>query len=450
VGSFLNVVVWRLPRGESIASPRSRCPYCEHPLAWYDNLPVVGWIMLRGRCRYCHNPISAEYPTIEFLTGSMFLGYYLAFFVFGEGPCWIETRWLTPWEPQHTYYALSSIEEHWPQYLLVVATLSCLLAASLIDGRHFFIPLSLPVMLTVMGLVYHTILDRPRVPLSLTMHNATTAAMAVGAGLGLILSNLLLWKKVLRTSFAEGWPALEIEKDPEAHARPGALSRWVGGLVERFRRSLSPEQQKVMEQARAAAEAREKQLVAEAKQKMEATQPPLKEMTRGEIRREMRHEMLFLMPPLLMAFAAALLVVTVRPLADSWQRMLISYNVVSGFAGALWGAMIGGLIIWLMRIGGTLWFGREATGLGDVHLMFGIGAVIGAAGAGLVFFTAPFFALVYGLYKLVTRGTHELPYGPYLSMGAALVVLFYCRFLDYIGPPMIQMAFTLRQLLVGD
>jgi len=49
IGSFLNVVVWRLPRGESLVSPPSRCPVCLHPLAWYDNVPVLGWLKLRGR-----------------------------------------------------------------------------------------------------------------------------------------------------------------------------------------------------------------------------------------------------------------------------------------------------------------------------------------------------------------------------------------------------------------
>jgi leader peptidase (prepilin peptidase)/N-methyltransferase len=52
-GSFLNVVIWRLPRGQNLAHPPSRCPKCEKEIAWYDNVPVVSWLLLRGRCRGC-------------------------------------------------------------------------------------------------------------------------------------------------------------------------------------------------------------------------------------------------------------------------------------------------------------------------------------------------------------------------------------------------------------
>ncbi len=65
IGSFLNVVAYRLPRGESLSTPGSRCPSCETPIKWYDNVPVVGWLWLRGRCRSCGEPISPRYPLVE-------------------------------------------------------------------------------------------------------------------------------------------------------------------------------------------------------------------------------------------------------------------------------------------------------------------------------------------------------------------------------------------------
>jgi len=67
VGSFLNVVVARLPAGESVVHPRSRCPRCRSPIAWYDNLPLLSWLLLRGRCRSCREPISWRYPLVELL-----------------------------------------------------------------------------------------------------------------------------------------------------------------------------------------------------------------------------------------------------------------------------------------------------------------------------------------------------------------------------------------------
>jgi len=73
VGSFLNVVIARVPYGESIVRPRSRCPKCGHQLSWYENIPLASWIALRGRCRNCKTPISARYPMVELLTGLLFL-----------------------------------------------------------------------------------------------------------------------------------------------------------------------------------------------------------------------------------------------------------------------------------------------------------------------------------------------------------------------------------------
>jgi leader peptidase (prepilin peptidase)/N-methyltransferase len=70
VGSFLNVVIARLPAGESVVHPRSRCPSCRTPIAWYDNLPVLSWLLLRGRCRSCRTRISFRYPLVEILGGA--------------------------------------------------------------------------------------------------------------------------------------------------------------------------------------------------------------------------------------------------------------------------------------------------------------------------------------------------------------------------------------------
>jgi leader peptidase (prepilin peptidase) / N-methyltransferase len=65
VGSFLNVVAYRLPRGESLSHPPSRCPNCGQPVKPYDNIPVLSWLLLRGRCRHCKEPISPRYPIVE-------------------------------------------------------------------------------------------------------------------------------------------------------------------------------------------------------------------------------------------------------------------------------------------------------------------------------------------------------------------------------------------------
>jgi leader peptidase (prepilin peptidase)/N-methyltransferase len=72
-GSFLNVVVARLPHGQSVVKPRSRCPGCQKLIAWYDNVPVLSYLLLRGKCRKCSKSISIRYPVIELLTALLFL-----------------------------------------------------------------------------------------------------------------------------------------------------------------------------------------------------------------------------------------------------------------------------------------------------------------------------------------------------------------------------------------
>ena len=85
VGSFLNVIIVRLPGRQSVVFPSSRCPRCSAPIAAYDNIPVVSFLVLRGRCRQCRQPIPLHYPTVELLTGVVLAG---AFWKFGLSPGW--------------------------------------------------------------------------------------------------------------------------------------------------------------------------------------------------------------------------------------------------------------------------------------------------------------------------------------------------------------------------
>jgi leader peptidase (prepilin peptidase)/N-methyltransferase len=79
IGSFLNVCIFRLPAAQSLIHPRSTCPRCQTPIKFYDNIPVVSYVVLRGRCRHCGQPIALRYPLVELLTGFFALAAYLKF-----------------------------------------------------------------------------------------------------------------------------------------------------------------------------------------------------------------------------------------------------------------------------------------------------------------------------------------------------------------------------------
>ena len=85
IASFLNVVAWRLPRGESIVSPPSHCPKCNAPIRWWQNIPILSWLALRGRCANCREPISPRYIIVEAIGGALFLAAFMR--LLGNGNC---------------------------------------------------------------------------------------------------------------------------------------------------------------------------------------------------------------------------------------------------------------------------------------------------------------------------------------------------------------------------
>ena len=126
VASFLNVCIWRLPRGESVVRPASHCPNCNAPIRWWQNIPILSWCCLRGRCANCGKPISARYVIVEALGGILFLMAYLQWampFMLRRAPALGMVAALDPW----------TVAVEW----LVAAGL---LLGSFIDLDHFYLP----------------------------------------------------------------------------------------------------------------------------------------------------------------------------------------------------------------------------------------------------------------------------------------------------------------------
>ncbi len=404
IGSFLNVVVYRLPLGLSIVSPPSRCPQCETLLAWCDNIPVLGWIMLGGKCRYCKKPISSRYPIVEAFTGLLFAFYYVMLFRYHAGPC----HNLTALGAAPKYFAgeLTSITTNWPIYSLYMLLISGLLAASLIDAELFIIPTSIPWLISGIAIVAHAAFDRPHMPGALLIDNYTAApAMAISSGalLGLIISIVLLWRRILPLSFPQG-DLLEIEREE------------IKKHTEQAQRDGSPIDD----------------------------HPP--EYTPAQVRAEIRKEMIFLMPPLALAgiFAATC---SWMPGATRFWQHLSQINWANAALASILGAMIAGFTVWLARILGSYAFGREAMGLGDVHLMLAVGAVLGGGAAIVAFFLAPFFGMALAVYMFIAHRRRQLPYGPYLSLATAFVMLFYCPIAAYFRPGIEGLVIVFQQAI---
>jgi leader peptidase (prepilin peptidase) / N-methyltransferase len=408
IGSFLNVVVWRLPRGESLVTPPSHCPKCDRLLKWYDNVPIIGWIKLGGRCRFCRNPISVRYPVVETVTALLFVFYYVMYYVLEVGPCPPVQRPMFEGAGVPVYRFVRLAPVIFALYLFLVAAL---LAASLIDAELFEIPPKIPLAVSIVGLLGHALFDQPRLAGALntvTDTGATSpgAAMAAGGAVGLIASLLLKHYRLLPGSFPEGDAAIEIDR--ERHEEEA-------------------------EQARLAGE--------------DPPEPP-PEYTPAQIRAEMRKEMLFLLPPMGLAILFWVLTTRVPALRDAWQS-ITRPHWVTGLLGSLLGGLVGGFVVWITRILGSMGFGRLAMGLGDVDLMFAVGTVLGAGAATVAFFLAPFFGLALALYMLATGKKRELPYGPYLSLATGFVMLFYCNIAAWLAPGVRGLSGLLQEIVGG-
>lgn len=133
-GSFANVVIWRVPRGESVISPGSHCPRCGHSVRWYDNVPVISWIVLRGRCRDCGESISIRYPLVELASGILFA--------------------LAAWRFGSSWQAVFASAVFW-----------LLLVLSLIDLDHMRLPNPLVAFLAVVALLASVISQLIGIPL---------------------------------------------------------------------------------------------------------------------------------------------------------------------------------------------------------------------------------------------------------------------------------------------
>ena len=457
VGSFLNVVVYRLPLGKGIVTPPSACPRCDTPLRWNDNIPILGWFLLRGRCRYCKTRISPEYMIVELVVALLFAFIAAAWFL---RPSPLELMGINPADLRPEW-AANGLGRMWPMLAQVYLLIATLVAITLIDARTFMIPLALPWLVTAVAFITHPVhaawfqwrhLAMRASDHAWTIWTPTGAClMATLAGaVGLVVALFLLHLGIIPRSFADydEWEkqAKEIEAARAANPQP-ALAQSPDALGPTLRRVflLTGPALALMFFGFALGASADRPFVGMgagmaiglvigmALRRIlgpkiggaggAASEDPMW-LGYPHARREMVKELAFVALPAL-AFAGMWWFIAERgipPLAADpplWLRAL---------AGSLLGYLAGGAVVWAVRIFGSLAFGKEAMGLGDVHLMAAVGAVLGWIDPTVAFFIAPALGLswvvaAWAVAKSRGRAGSALPFGPHLAVASVMVVL---------------------------
>ena len=397
VGSLMNVLVYRLPRGLDIVSPPSRCPVCDTRLTWRENIPIFGWVLLRGRCRFCKAPISSEYPIVEASIAIIFGTLYAIWYMLPREWGWVD--WLRP------EWAVNGLVLTWPIFIVDLALVSCLVAMTLIDAKTRLIPLGLLWFPAIVGVIGHGllggVLDFRGIELR---HHAKGfdwaiptpgdggwwwVGASIGAALGLVAGNLLVWTGLLKRSFAD-YDAWE--------------QRAIADLPPEKRPAANPNDP-------------------EAQAELWIQYP--------HARREMIRELAFLAPAIILGLIGAKVATN---LAGPWVYDAARLAVVpaspvpmwlDALTGSLMGYLIAGGVVWAARILATLAFGKEAMGLGDVHLMAGVGACLGWIDPILAFFAAAFIGVAFEVLRSIfaRRVRRTLAFGPCLALGTILILV---------------------------
>jgi len=342
IGSGLNVFVHRIPQQEGLWaalrgcwSPPSHCPRCNQRIAWYDNVPILGWLWLRGRCRNCRGRISARYPLVELVTGLLFALLY-----------WCEIP--LEWQPG---------------------------GGSL---RHVYGPASL--YSPTLGLVH-----------------------------GRYLLHLVLVCALLVATLID----IDLRIIPDAVTLPALLTAWI---------------------------------------------------VQGVTGTVFLVPLVYQTPAMARIFASFALPFAGGAGGDSWWSRwaawegfpdwVLTHPQLHGLAVAAAGMLLGGGVIWGVRLIGGWVLQREAMGFGDVVLMAMIGSFLGWQATLAVFLLAPLLAVAGTLLPAIFWQTRSIPYGPYLSLATLLVLLGFRRFwggleegLLALGPTLPLAAITMLLLL---
>lgn len=424
VGSFLNVVAYRLPRGLSIRRPAwSFCPRCEHTLAARDNIPLLGWFLIRGRCRYCGVAISAVYPVVEALTGLVFLLVFRLLFI------------------EHARLGLdtASLPADAPLLLAWLTLAAALIACSVMDIASYTVDTRVTDFAMFAGIALHALWPRPDFYEQAAVtpgHPAYSCAALAGA-----VTLGMLWLTVWREP-------VDAPAGPDRAGAPPRTGHGGGGWLDVlgvfalvalgiFLIAGAGSRLDVFHPLLVAAfvtlfatmtlaSGRPTEADAEVHELIEAEAP--------QARRMALLELAWLSPIIVGGLAGFLLVarstvaqdywtrlMTLAPLGDAWPA-----EPFAGAAYAVYGAMLAASAGWIVRIIFTLAFGREAFGVGDIYILAAAGAVAGWDIALLGALLSVGVAMLSWIIGLLLKRNVMIPFGPPLALGF-LMALWWSR-----------------------
>ena len=439
VGSFLNVVIYRWPRDLSIRRPaRSFCPHCGAAIAWYDNIPVLSWLMLAARCRHCRAPISVQYPLVEAATGLTFVLVYYLLFIAG-------TR-LPP--ADHLQQPAD-----WPLLAAWLVLAAALIACAAMDLVWYMVDIRITYVAMVAGLVLYAMWRGDQVfePIAPTASGAAAlAALIVGA-----ITAWLANRRAPDIDFPVAEQPEASEQTPPAARRAEltagrlatvvlvvlaiwafseiALHRHAPGLL-----AVLPDGEIVWDSAPGKQiGGLAPQLLAPATlitlfavlvlaggqpRRMDAEVEDALEHERTQARAQVLRELAWLIPALAAALGTFAILVWFPPIGQAW-RQAAEWSVgpgsqpLAGLAYSAFGLMVGAAAGWLLRIVFTLIFGREALGSGDIYILAAAGAAGGWDIVLLGLLLAVGIALAAYAISLLLKRTLTIPFGPWLALG---------------------------------
>ncbi len=426
LGSFLNVVIYRLPMGLALSSPVwSFCPNCQNRIAWYDNLPVLSYFRLRGRCRNCWQPISPRYPLVELMTAILVILLLDRFFIGAAQSTWdyVDLNW--------------KLGDDWPAYLAHVILFSSLMAMSAIDIQFYWVDIRFTHFAAAAGVLLHAVWSPTESHAWITPpHGTAIATTSAFAGFALVWIVLqFTTHHPPETEIADGPP----DETNTTKQKPAArLALWLTGALFLallfFAGAEEVGANPVPYALRAGAvllfffliivyeASHVRDADTEIVEAIESEAPAARRMTLVELAT--------LLPGVFAGCGVLWWAYTSQPAAEGWSCVMQwkpwgeTWQPIQGIVTAINGYVIAAGIGWAIRIVANLVYGKEAFATGDIHMMAAAGCVIGWQMVLLGFVLACFLAVVAWVALLPFKKTRAIPLGPWLWIGFLTAVVY--------------------------